>query len=214
MGIHPDTSTYARQNALTRVQSTNAWIGLSWVIVWSNTDWWAEDRARVLNEIYRPTYSASGDLKPRFAARDRGQILDVAGQIVGHIIFTIKPPWDETDLSTQLRAIEKHWHAQDPRTVTKSSAFNRFWRTLLADNIIIQPNPVDVFPTYAPMGNGDVFEPPKRRARATDIFAFLLWWIGKHPELRQSQCDSKIHFLLSLRSMLHLCGLHLGDKYV
>jgi hypothetical protein len=54
MGVHPDASTYARQNASTRMQATGVWTGPSW----NDSDWLAEDWARVFygstNQVTQP----------------------------------------------------------------------------------------------------------------------------------------------------------------
>jgi hypothetical protein len=58
----------------------------SMAIDWSSTEWWAADRARIMAELYRPSYSASGGSRPRLEVRESGSVLAVAGQVVDEVV--------------------------------------------------------------------------------------------------------------------------------
>jgi hypothetical protein len=130
--------------------TTVVWTGPSWITDWNNVDWWVEDRVRILNEIYMPIYSTSGNPKPRFKVRDCGQLIDVAGQVVDCIVLVNGESWDakSPDLTRQPPAIREQLQAQHPNHAQKGNVFNKFWRAILAHNLILQQNPVVVFHTY------------------------------------------------------------------
>ncbi|EAT84218.1 hypothetical protein SNOG_07942 [Parastagonospora nodorum SN15] len=129
--------------------TTVVWTGPSWVTDWNNVNWWVEDRIRILNEIYKPICSTSGNSKPRCKVRDRGQLLDVAGHIVDCIVLANGESWDAKSpgLTRQLPAIKEQLRAQHPNHAQKGNDFNKFWHALPADNPILQQNLVVYFHT-------------------------------------------------------------------
>jgi bacillopeptidase F (M6 metalloprotease family) len=59
--------------------------------------------------------------------------------------------------------------------VAGGSIFSAFWRTLLADCICQHNKSLEEYQMFE--GSKDTCRPLVRRTKATDLMAFLLWWL-------------------------------------
>lgn len=158
----------------------------SWCTNWYSFDYWAEDRSRVLTEIYVPMYSASGAAQAQIVAS--GVTLSVAGKVFDKVRQT------KYDWYTRFEAEdEERWQASlewlrdvrddlrncttDGSYIAGGSVFNAFWRTLQGDCVLPHREGRDVFHNrHIPDGSKKISS--VRRATAKDLLAFLLWWLS------------------------------------
>jgi hypothetical protein len=189
-------------NALRGIRESEVWQGASWITDWSNWDWWTEDQARILMECYGSVFSASGASIPRIETFPNRGLLGVAGKVIDEVTYTSKYSFDRNLVKLliafcKVRSNWINWMPQDTQGAIGDSFFNAFWRTLLTDTITPHQTTADLFSTYSPTNDTDFFKPPNRRATARDFFAFILWWLWKHPTL--SKCFPKHGFPTMLK---------------
>jgi hypothetical protein len=201
--ILDDIKASGNLNVLKGVRGAEIWKGASWITDWSNWDWWAEDQARILMECYGSVFKASGTHVPRIETFPDRRLLGVAGQVIDEVAYTSNYSFDSNlaSLSTAFRTMRTYWMnqlSQDSKGAVKGSFFNAFWRTLLTDTITPYQSSTDMFFTYSPASDTDVFKPPSRRANAGDFFVFILWWLWKHPTLSKSLPKRGFHTMLKI----------------
>jgi hypothetical protein len=160
----------------------------SWATDWDTLEYWAEDRIRILTDLYKQLYTASGTLPARITSDvglpPRSKALGVAGRLVDHVVYAtpvLRIAPSSAHCSDCLDPPRKLWRSLqrqcgDRAYVTGGSVFSAFWRTLLGDCILPQREYQDVFYNHHPP---KPFEPLIRRTRSSDIFAFLLWGLSR-----------------------------------
>jgi hypothetical protein len=183
MGTHPDASIRLHQNDSTLVQDPGVCTRPSWVIDGNKFDWWAEDRARILFELYKPRYETLGDSNPRFEVRDHGRLLEVTGKAVNRFILITDQHWDEDLLNmsgqyvlsrtngllsthnTPVQTVfSKHF---GKRSLPMISYYNGIMRTSSTRTHLLTSTTSSSLPS--------------NEAATRDCFAFLVWWLSKHP---------------------------------
>jgi hypothetical protein len=172
----------------------------SWATDWSRPDYWAEDRARILAELYKQVYCASGMHKPRVKIYHsvylgtketlRNKYLSVAGQVIDNVIHVIGCSYlsdledeDEDEdgnvMESLLETLQVLEDISDNTAyIAGGSIFNAFWRTLVGDCILEHQNSYNPFGESQSQQDGS-YEPSLRRAKAADFVAFLLWWTSQ-----------------------------------
>jgi hypothetical protein len=160
----------------------------SWATDWDTHEYWAEDRFRILTDLYKQLYTASGTLPARIFSDvglpPRPKALGVAGRLVDHVVHAtpvlqIAPsPAHCSHCLEHPRKLLRILQQQcgDGAYVTGGSIFSAFWRTLLGDCILPQREYQDVFYNHHPP---KPFEPLIRRTRSSDMLAFLLWGLSR-----------------------------------
>lgn len=164
----------------------------SWCTDWSSLDYWAEDQSRVLSELYKQIYSASGSYPARVIPysnnhSEEPRFLGIAGRTFDRVLHTSKvlrftsgitraPESQRLDELLEMLSILKG-SCVDSLYVTGGSPFTAFWRTLLGDCILPYRESQNLFHNLK-SNSEDAYEPLIRRAIAADVFAFLLWWLG------------------------------------
>ncbi|KAH8732591.1 hypothetical protein GQ44DRAFT_697855 [Phaeosphaeriaceae sp. PMI808] len=193
--ILEDIKASGNLHALKGVRGPKIWKGPSWVTDWSNWDWWAEDRARILSELHHNLYSASGASKPRIAVFSEGKILGVAGEVFDEVDYVSSFTWnkDLKGLIYILGEARSRWSSRNALCVHGGSFSNSFFRVLLADCITSHHASEDVFSTYLPASDIEEFKPQQRRYSPKDWFAFLIWWIWKN-QYRVSDHENLSYF--------------------
>ncbi|KAH7085019.1 heterokaryon incompatibility protein-domain-containing protein [Paraphoma chrysanthemicola] len=164
---------------------------VSWCTNWESLDYWAEDRYRVLTELNKHVYAASGLHVARVRAVDdplgKRHFLHTHGRIFDRITHTSDLlPFERDSIGTkwprQFANLLRTLRRAKPKDMDRStyvaggSLFSAFWRTLVADCIIPAQESQDPFHNFG--GNhDDTYEPLIRRAKPSDFMAFLLWWL-------------------------------------
>jgi hypothetical protein len=170
----------------------------SWATDWDTTEYWAEDWFRILTDLYKQLYSASGTLPARISSDvghpPESKALGVAGCLVDSIVHTTpvlriaSSPnhWIGSDRLEDFQKLLRTFEQQhgDRTYVTGGSVFSAFWRTLLGDCILPQRENQDAFYNQHP---SKPFAPLIRRTRFSDVFAFLLWILNNRSVLFKSR---------------------------
>jgi hypothetical protein len=173
----------------TRVELDGSLLTSSWDTDWNTLDYWAEDQARIITELYKQLYCASGTVRarvtydpdPYYGSCHR---LGVAGNLLDRVVYTTSTLQLRQDLvcflaSTWLEELQgllrKLQEVNSGSYVASGSTFSAFWRTLLGDCVLPEREYQDFFYNRHSAGQ---FEPSIRRTRPSDLLAFLLWTLG------------------------------------
>lgn len=158
----------------------------SWTTNWNDFDYWAEDRARILTDLYSKTYAASKSLgakvRTETMSRSPFQILQVQGKVINSVQHIFPYSYTATSHLSSLFT-----GAQTVRLISKSQDYvgggsiaNAIWRTMIGDCILPAYESQDLFHN-ANKSTTQQFKPSLRRARPSDFLPFLLGFFSAAP---------------------------------
>jgi hypothetical protein len=159
----------------------------TWSTDWDDLDYWAEDQPRILTEIYKQIYSASGRHKPRIAtpidpSKDLGSLY-VSGKVfdsvhhtsnmLGDVLDSRPMIADSADLRSTIDVFRNRY--KDSPYIAGGSAFSAILRTLLGDCYLPHYESQNLFHSLGSSKDGTC-ELAIRRITAADLIPALLWW--------------------------------------